>query len=532
MMKKGLLCLFLLAIKVVKSSTDQFKRVKPSPAKGCPLTAFILDKWGDSWNGASLSISLLNQLSAPGMDLSDDDSAVLSYEPSLGQGVLKVSILLPPSSVAKFSVSNSPIPIEFWEIWWSLSLKKSRFIGTFNSSLVVSCVWDSPVQYELVVSNESNVVEPKCSQCRVPKPKPKPAPDSLDSSKPKPPPPTIFQYPLLLASTDGDGWTEPEGYSGKDTSYYISNADRSALITSGSMCDESFENFCEESLEDGDYIFRVSGNGNKNKHHDMWQFCGVLGKPQQELPFTVQKGKCVPGTLVDAPKMKVKVKSPQKSQNVEAISSVSLSSDQSEGYKEFGFSSSSDETTSKLMSYGSTQSTSSSSEDYAFLSYLSTDKVFILCGLIGSLAVFLVGAQLVTGVSRVIPAHLSDVDFSSDTTRLENGSSTGGSSRAFLNKADDELDYSNLFSSKSFESNKSGKRDSKVFKSVDDNHDPIKIVSVAISRTRREIAALHEGVELPINPVPEAVCLEQTRFPPKYPAKVAFSREEQMLVGL
>ena len=77
--------------------------------------------------------------------------------------------------------------------------------------------------------------------------------------KPKPKP---HPYAAKLSNTAGNGWFDGTGTS---TYYSISDADREELLAYGTLCGAKSEEFCEEKLVDGSYIFRVGGNGDSNK---------------------------------------------------------------------------------------------------------------------------------------------------------------------------------------------------------------------------------------------------------------------------
>jgi hypothetical protein len=100
--------------------------------------------------------------------------------------------------------------------------------------------------------------------------------------------PTTFNVPRIL--------TYPK--------YTIANAENTKLIHTGSICKQegkraSFER-CEEKLPaNGNFIFRATGWVPKNDR-DTWKFCGMEGSIGQELQFSMKKGACVPGELVDA----------------------------------------------------------------------------------------------------------------------------------------------------------------------------------------------------------------------------------------
>lgn len=80
--------------------------------------------------------------------------------------------------------------------------------------------------------------------------------------------------------------------------YYITNWERTELLRWGSLC-KGGKKICQEWLRDGKYVWRVAGV-EKVEGSTQWKFCGVEGVLGQELQFTIRKGKCIPGDLIDA----------------------------------------------------------------------------------------------------------------------------------------------------------------------------------------------------------------------------------------
>merc|ERR1711939_647472 len=78
----------------------------------------------------------------------------------------------------------------------------------------------------------------------------------------------------------------------------ITNWERTELLRWGSLC-KGGKKICQEWLRDGKYVWRVAGV-EKVEGSTQWKFCGVEGVLGQELQFTIRKGKCIPGDLIDA----------------------------------------------------------------------------------------------------------------------------------------------------------------------------------------------------------------------------------------
>lgn len=114
-------------------------------------------------------------------------------------------------------------------------------------------------------------------------------------SKPKPKPKGGFSTLIVLRSEEGYGWNVDD--SPANTYYSISDISRTALISEGTICGSYIKEICLEKLEDGEYIFRVGGNGDDYKGINSWEFCGLTGGAQQELKFSWEDGECTAGEL-------------------------------------------------------------------------------------------------------------------------------------------------------------------------------------------------------------------------------------------
>lgn len=139
---------------------------KPKPMKGCPLEIYLMDKWGDGWNGAKLTVS--------------GGPKAKSFSPKPGPSSTlgtKVNIPLTPLASSVISISNplSGTPKEYWEVWWSFSLDGQVYVGGYETVITLQCMWKSPTDYVIQVLEVNNAVDNSCSRCQKPKPKPKPA---------------------------------------------------------------------------------------------------------------------------------------------------------------------------------------------------------------------------------------------------------------------------------------------------------------------------------------------------------------------
>ena len=124
-------------------------------------------------------------------------------------------------------------------------------------------------------------------------------------------PPLNFPFVLIDETSSIRGWYEDTGNNrdmcGLPTptllsypKYYISDAARTKLIHSGTICGPHSPEKCQEVLPyDGKFVWRVGGY-DANPDDIQWHFCTVDGGLGQELSFTMKNGKCVPGDMIDA----------------------------------------------------------------------------------------------------------------------------------------------------------------------------------------------------------------------------------------
>ena len=95
---------------------------------------------------------------------------------------------------------------------------------------------------------------------------------------------------MSMVSAGGD-WFRDE-YSG--THFYISDVSGQELISTGTMCGGVLTDSCVQSLSDGEYTLRVTGDLNMYSADHSWNFCGRLGSGSDSLSFSISNGVCVP----------------------------------------------------------------------------------------------------------------------------------------------------------------------------------------------------------------------------------------------
>ena len=106
-------------------------------------------------------------------------------------------------------------------------------------------------------------------------------------------------YPIVMSSSSSNGWYDDIFAA---VYYSISDSSRTTLLFAGTYCGSKSQDTCYAQLVDGSYIFRVSGNAiwRTKTHSATWRFCGVTGRRQQEIAFTVSSGRCTAGAVISA----------------------------------------------------------------------------------------------------------------------------------------------------------------------------------------------------------------------------------------
>lgn len=304
------------------------------------------DKFGDGWDGASLSFLTreYNESYIVGdSDFRPLDSQHRAY-PDVGEEGIEGGLDCENSEDAIYFAmvtgENNTLlglqeaPVQYWEMYWQIEINSTIYHGGWNTRMAFTCDGN----YTFVESWSENLLEPlgSCPECQHPKPKPKPKPkgpdshrrlggDDDDKKKGKPKPPTKY-WPVpvkLMDVTDKDGWFVADyiGYA----EYTISDTSRMNLLGEGTLCaakgTDGYSTVCETMLPDGHYIFRASGNLDDYAANYTWQLCGkeaikfetgmsdpaitgenatmqydfrtATGRMGNEVSFQIKKGKCM-----------------------------------------------------------------------------------------------------------------------------------------------------------------------------------------------------------------------------------------------
>lgn len=272
---------------------------------GCTLDVFLLDKFGDGWNGASFVFQ--------------NRDLVEYRSPQPGTSGSVIRLILPVNQVSSLSVrsrDSTTVPKEFWDILWSFHLHDDLLTGRYSTHINLKCI-NNPMEGNIIeLLDATGLVETSCSRC--------PHPSSsyfflekylnhhslsknlVKSSSPNPlsnnsTAATIaledaFSVHVTLHSQSGLGWYH---FTAPFTRFTISNSNRTILIAEGTICGSLSTEVCEYQLSDGSYVFRVGGNGDSRAKTDVsWNFCGVRGGPREEFSFIISEGHCLAGPLI------------------------------------------------------------------------------------------------------------------------------------------------------------------------------------------------------------------------------------------
>lgn len=303
---------------------QEFANVKPVPAglkprpgpPICTVPVQLLDKWGDGWDEAKLVVSGVSKvIGSSGNELTD--SGVARLWPLLledkGKYATEANLILNyDGNVSSIRVVSPDlhVPAELWEVLWSVSIGGSLYFGSHKTTMTLQCVNKSATVRSILngVTHTPCIVCPKLEKPVLSAPF-VPLPPSSAKTAPSPPklarrllggpvkPPPLTALTFRVENSFGRGWYNS---SVEATEYFISDASRTVLVTSGTLCGPKVRDQCQEKLLDGSYVFRVSGNLDAFEDEQSWEFCGVEGIAQQELTFQISKGRCIPGNLTSA----------------------------------------------------------------------------------------------------------------------------------------------------------------------------------------------------------------------------------------
>eukprot|EP00602_Paraphysomonas_sp_CaronLab_P004182 CAMPEP_0185024208 /NCGR_PEP_ID=MMETSP1103-20130426/7186_1 /TAXON_ID=36769 /ORGANISM="Paraphysomonas bandaiensis, Strain Caron Lab Isolate" /LENGTH=683 /DNA_ID=CAMNT_0027557119 /DNA_START=64 /DNA_END=2115 /DNA_ORIENTATION=+ len=245
----------------------------------------LSDIYGNGW-GSGVKVVLENTDGSTDYYVLDCVCDVIRY---IQDGVKSISI-----SVDKGATTP-------WEVFWFIEERwtERRWYGNAETKFIFSSNMD-------VIETVHPVEGCHASGCKncLPEPKPKPIPSPINNTHPPP-----LQFPFRLESKSGQGWFVPADveinvdictFSVPQSlvypMYFIMDEYNTKLLHSGTMCRYGDLDHLHEVLpRDGRFLFRVAGLSNLENGNFTWDFCGVTGVLNQEVHFTMTKGKCKPG---------------------------------------------------------------------------------------------------------------------------------------------------------------------------------------------------------------------------------------------
>ena len=260
------------------------------------LIVSMEDQFGDGWDTAQLRVDAPDgtyDLYSPSCD--STNGLKFRYCPWDHKDV----------GLYKFRIEGADKAKYYWEIQWRVFEEKSGqwFMGRHDTTMDFH--WD-PKDFDFThrAIRRDLPLNITCAECR-PRPEAKapPSPKSRQLKGSSTFAPTISPAPTLLqtegtqwewfvmkTSTPGDSWFSEEH---KGTNYYISDAKGHRLVSTGTMCPwEGVRKECWQTLPEGDYTLRVSGDLSPHRASHTWEFCGRVGSAREMITFRIHDGKC------------------------------------------------------------------------------------------------------------------------------------------------------------------------------------------------------------------------------------------------
>ena len=257
------------------------------------LIVSMEDQFGDGWDTAQLRVDAPDgtyDLYSPSCD--STNGLKFRYCPWDHKDV----------GLYKFRIEGAEKAKYYWEIQWRVFEEKTGqwFMGKHDTTMDFH--WD-PKDFDFThrAIQRDLPLNITCKEC---KPRPTQAPSKHDRAlKGKTFAPTISPAPTLSqtegvqwewfvmkTSTLGKSWFD-EGHKG--TNFYISDAKGHRLVSTGTMCPwEGAQKECWQTLPDGDYVLRVTGDLNVDQALHSWTFCGRAGTANSMITFRVSHGLC------------------------------------------------------------------------------------------------------------------------------------------------------------------------------------------------------------------------------------------------
>ena len=315
------------------------------------LIVSLYDQFGDGWGDAKMLIT------AP----DDTFDLYANLRRSLTPFSFRYCPSLPTDTgIYTISTPNATMTSFYWEIHWTVTPEATGVTYHGDHSTRMRFYFNSTILSFNFSSGDNMLGNKTCQICASPPiltPKPKiiakpigngsnqtnldptsvRSPDSKSKTKAKtemapisaastrrlaapqkaPPPP--MQYPTVspsnvpvytqnisnpqdwhwfrLSDVSGGGWWRRDDTG---TSYYVSDVRGTMLISTGTLCPNTFNDRCWISVPDGMYVLRVAGSLDVDSANHTWSFCGQTGGAQSHLLFRIDNNNCEPLILLSS----------------------------------------------------------------------------------------------------------------------------------------------------------------------------------------------------------------------------------------
>jgi hypothetical protein len=258
------------------------------------LVVSMEDQFGDGWDTAKLRVE------APD---GSDDLYYPSCDSTNGLKFRYCPLSEKDAGLYKFSIVGAEKAKYYWEIQWRVFEEKTGqwFMGRHDTKMDFHWDGNDKAFSHRAMAHDipTNIT---CKECKPRPPEKAPKRRELKGSQTHhptiSPAPTLSQTDMVLehwewfvmTTTPGLHWFDEQH---KGTNYYISDAKGHRLISTGTLCPwEGSTKSCWQSLSDGDYTLRVSGDLDSDRDSHTWEFCGRTGGAREMMTFRVTNGQC------------------------------------------------------------------------------------------------------------------------------------------------------------------------------------------------------------------------------------------------
>jgi len=259
------------------------------------LTIRLEDSFGDGWDNAALFAETPDGTIETYKPYCDSDNPLeFRFCPLTGNEV----------GLYKFYIDNAAKSKFYWEIQWQIYEEKTGQWFRGDHKTRMDFYWEPDTRdfsHRAIVHNiPLNIT---CINNCKSRPTPKPTPSDYDIPKrllkgdnthvpTHTPAPTLSQTSNVVwqyLTMTGSSWFSSFHHG---VNYYISDLEGRKLLSTGTKCDEFATQNCWQTLPDGDYVLRITGDLNVQSVTRSWSFCGRTGSISEMLVFTISNGEC------------------------------------------------------------------------------------------------------------------------------------------------------------------------------------------------------------------------------------------------